>query len=212
MKGKVFHQEFNVTNANSSPDLLSRDACFRMEVLQNCFAVTGKEIHPPQPEPVIKMSQSTESCKKMEEGMHAIDSGSVRKSPLTKQKILDVNADVFEGLQEPYKFRLKEKLCACKTCTQKSSYPSTRQLSSRNIWSCQTRSVRRVGHFHWMGELFCHIQERCFHGQWKFPCSMSSNQEEATNLFRSKRSQWSMGMWALLFVICGWANRKIPWM
>ena len=49
-KGKVFHQEFHVTNANSSPNLLSRDACFRMEVLQTCFTVTGKEL--PQPYPV----------------------------------------------------------------------------------------------------------------------------------------------------------------
>ena len=55
-KGKVFCQEFHVTNANSSPNLFSRDACFRMEVLQTCFTVTGKEIHPPQPEPVIKTS------------------------------------------------------------------------------------------------------------------------------------------------------------
>ena len=36
-KGKVFHQEFHVTNANSSPNLLSRDVCFRMEVLQTWF-------------------------------------------------------------------------------------------------------------------------------------------------------------------------------
>ena len=35
-KGKLFHQEFHDTNANSSPNLLSRDACFRMEVLQTC--------------------------------------------------------------------------------------------------------------------------------------------------------------------------------
>ena len=44
--------------------------------------------------------------------MHSIDPESVRKSPLTKQKILDVYADVFEGLRtfpgEPYKFKLKE--------------------------------------------------------------------------------------------------------
>ena len=32
-KGKVFCQEFHVPNANSSPNLLSRDASFRMEVL-----------------------------------------------------------------------------------------------------------------------------------------------------------------------------------
>ena len=74
-KVKAFHQEFHVTNANSSPNLLSRDACFRMEVLQTCFAVTGKEL--PQPEPVInkttsvskiqETSQSTKLHKKMEE-------------------------------------------------------------------------------------------------------------------------------------------------
>ena len=44
-KGKVFHQEFHVMNANSSPNLLSRDASFEMEVLQTCFTVTRKEIH-----------------------------------------------------------------------------------------------------------------------------------------------------------------------
>ena len=43
-KGKVFHQEFYVTNANSLPNLLSRDAPFRMEVSQTCFTVTGKEL------------------------------------------------------------------------------------------------------------------------------------------------------------------------
>ena len=107
-KGKVFHQEFHVTNANSSPNLLSRDACLRMEVLQICFADKGKEL--PQPEPVF--TQSINPHKKMEESMHSIDQGSVSKSPLTKQKILDVYTDVFKGLGtfpgEPYKFKLKE--------------------------------------------------------------------------------------------------------
>ena len=115
-------KNFTVTNANSSPNLLSRDACFRMEVLQTCFAVTGKEIHLLQPEPVINkttpvskievMSQSTKPHRKMEEVMCSIDPESVRKSPLTKQKILDVYADVFKGLRtfpgEPYKFKLKK--------------------------------------------------------------------------------------------------------
>ena len=45
-KGKAFHQEFHVMNANPLPNLLSRDASFQMEVLQTCFAVTGKEIPP----------------------------------------------------------------------------------------------------------------------------------------------------------------------
>ena len=35
----------------------------------------------------------------------------------------------------------------------------------------------------------CHSQEICFHEQWKFPCSTSSNQVEAMNLFRPKRSE-----------------------
>ena len=43
-KVKVFHQECHVTDANSSPNLLSRDTCFRMEVLHTCFTVTGKEV------------------------------------------------------------------------------------------------------------------------------------------------------------------------
>ena len=90
-KGKVFHQEFYVTDANSSPNLLSRYACFRMEVLQTCFAVTEKEL--PQPEPV----QSIIPHKKMEESMCSIDQGSVSKSPLTKQEILDVYTDVFKN-------------------------------------------------------------------------------------------------------------------
>ena len=45
-KGKVFCQEFHVMNANSSPNLISRDASFQIEVLQTCFTVTGKEILP----------------------------------------------------------------------------------------------------------------------------------------------------------------------
>ena len=135
-KGKVFCQEFYATNANSSPNLLSRDACFRMEVLQTCFMVTGKEIHLPQPVPVIsettlgskieEMSQSTKPHRKMEEVMHSIGPESVRKSPLTKQKILDVYADVFEGLGtfpgEPYKFKLKENYMPARHAPRKVPY------------------------------------------------------------------------------------------
>ena len=76
------------------------------------------------------MSQSTKPHMKMEEVTHSIDPERVRKSPLTKQKILDAYADVFEGLgtfpEKPYMFELKGKLHACKTCSQEGSYPSTR--------------------------------------------------------------------------------------
>ena len=44
--------------------------------------------------------------------MHSINPKSVSKSPLTKEKILEVYANVFKGLGtfpgEPYRFRLKE--------------------------------------------------------------------------------------------------------
>ena len=44
--------------------------------------------------------------------MHSINPKSVSKSPLTKEKILEVYTDVFEGLGtfpgEPYRFRLKK--------------------------------------------------------------------------------------------------------
>ena len=82
-----------------------------MEVLQTCFTVTGKEL--PQ---LSQMKQSKHSIdttvKKSPLTMHSINSKSVCKSPLSKEKILEVYADVFEGLGtfpgEPYRFRLKE--------------------------------------------------------------------------------------------------------
>ena len=62
--------------------------------------------------------------------MHSIDQGSVSKSPLTKQKILDGYADVFEGLGtfpgEPDKFKLKENYMPVRHAPRKVSYPSTR--------------------------------------------------------------------------------------
>ena len=60
---KVFHQEIHVTNANSSPNLLSRGAGFRMEVLQTCFMFTGTEL--PQPEPVIIKTTSVSKIEEM---------------------------------------------------------------------------------------------------------------------------------------------------
>ena len=45
-KEKIFWHEFQVTNANSLPNLLSRDASFQMKVLQTCFAATRRKIPP----------------------------------------------------------------------------------------------------------------------------------------------------------------------
>ena len=48
----------------------------------------------------------------MKESMYSIDQRSVSKALLTKQKILNIYSDVFEGLAafpgEPYKFKLME--------------------------------------------------------------------------------------------------------
>ena len=106
-KGKVFHQEFHVTDVNSLPNLFSRDACFRMRSVTVLFhgyrkrSAKWKKYLLPQ-----------NHIRKMEDVMHFIDLESGRKSALTEQKILDVYADVFEGLEtfpgEPYKFKLKE--------------------------------------------------------------------------------------------------------
>ena len=111
-RGKVICQEFHVTNANSSPNLLSRYASFRMEVLQTCFTVTGKEIPP-------RMKQGNccieSSVNKSSHTMPSTTLTNVSQSPLTKEKILEVYTDVFDGLGtfsgEPYKFRLKKTTC-----------------------------------------------------------------------------------------------------
>ena len=63
-KRKVFHKEFHATNANFSANLLSRDACFRMKVLQTCPAVIGEEIHLP-PEPVLNETTSVSKIEEM---------------------------------------------------------------------------------------------------------------------------------------------------
>ena len=38
-KGKIYRQLFYVTNANSSPNLLSRDGCYTLGVLKPCYSV-----------------------------------------------------------------------------------------------------------------------------------------------------------------------------
>ena len=38
-KGKVYRHLFYVTNANNSPNLLSRDTCYTLEVIKPCYSV-----------------------------------------------------------------------------------------------------------------------------------------------------------------------------
>ena len=49
--------------------------------------------------------------------------------------------------------------------------------------------LERVEHSTEWVNSFVIVEKDVFHGNWKFPCSRSSNQEEAMNFFRSKRSQ-----------------------
>ena len=42
-KGHVYRQLFYVTNANSSPNLLSRDGCYTLGVLKPCYSVEMTE-------------------------------------------------------------------------------------------------------------------------------------------------------------------------
>ena len=95
-----------------------------MEVLQTCFTVTRKEIPPQmkQGNHCIESSMDKSSCampsttltsvSQSTLNMPTITLTSVSQSTLTKEKILDVYTDVFDGLGtfpgEPYKFRLKE--------------------------------------------------------------------------------------------------------
>ena len=41
-KGKIYRQPFYVTTANSSPNLLSRDACYTLGVVRPCYAVEAE--------------------------------------------------------------------------------------------------------------------------------------------------------------------------
>ena len=108
-KGKVFCHKFHVTNANSSPNLLSRDASFQMEVLQTFSTVTGKEIPPWMKQGNCCIESSISKSLLI---LPSTTLTSVSQSPLTKEKILEVFPDIFKGLGtfpgEPYKYRLKE--------------------------------------------------------------------------------------------------------
>ena len=41
-KGKIYRQPFFVTTANTSPNLLSRDACYTLRVVKPCYTVEAE--------------------------------------------------------------------------------------------------------------------------------------------------------------------------
>ena len=95
-----------------------------MEVLQTCFTVTGKEIPPRMKQgncciessvsksSLTMPSTTPRSVSQSTLNIPTITLTSVSQSQLTREKILEVYADVFNGLGtfpgEPYKFGLKE--------------------------------------------------------------------------------------------------------
>ena len=127
-KDQVFKQLFYVTNADNSPNLLSRDACYTLGVLKPCYSVerelsssstasTQPQVTPIHTSEVGKSFPHYKNEGSMEKVTNYSTKCSISKeqlqgTPLTKQKILDVYSDVFTGIWkfpgEPYKFQLKE--------------------------------------------------------------------------------------------------------
>ena len=135
---------------------------------------------------------------------------SVSQSPLTKEKITGGICRHLPWSRNISRWTIqvqtKQKQCACKTCTKECSDTFTRWLPCQDTWSCQARCIRKCRTLYSMGQLIHHSWK----GQQKFSYSESQVQEEVRNLSGSKRSQKSITMWALLFLISRWAHSKIP--
>ena len=64
-KGKVYRQLFYVTNANNSPNLLSRDGCYTLGVIKLCYSVESDSISSKFQEiPEVKPTQPTKHLEK----------------------------------------------------------------------------------------------------------------------------------------------------
>ena len=132
-KDKVYKQVFYITDCDRSPNLLSRNACYTLRVLKPCYTMekqlgiseNSTDSTQPQATPIHASKSDTKVGNSF---FHQKIKGTVRKlsnnsikcsiskeqlqgSPLTKQDILDVYADVFTGIGKfpglPYKFQLK---------------------------------------------------------------------------------------------------------
>ena len=106
-KGKVFHQEcpcklMLILHLIYFPEMLVTEwKSYRLVSRLQEKKCKMEEISP-----------STKTTSENGKVMHSIDPESIMKSSCTKQKILDVNPDVFKGLRtfpgDPYNFKLKE--------------------------------------------------------------------------------------------------------
>ena len=91
--GKVYKQTFHITDANSSPNLLSRKSCFMMEILKPCFHLSSKKTSP-------SLSNSIQSATdgKKEAKLPPLKPESVTGKLFTKEQVLEKYKDVFEGI------------------------------------------------------------------------------------------------------------------
>ena len=152
-KDKVYKQLFYITNCDRSPNLLSRGACYTLEVLKPCYTVeqqldiSGTSTHSTQSKAkpihaskvgnsflhhemkgtVKKLSNNFTKC--------SISKEQLQGSPLTKQNILEIYSDIFTrigkfpGLQ--YKFQLKP------------NAKPARHAPRKVLYTCKMHSMRR---------------------------------------------------------------------
>ena len=132
-KGKIYRQLFYVTNANTSPTLLSRDGCYTLGVLKPCYSVeTSGSSSRFQGKPQVKPTQPTTDLDQPQmygiTSHHLSDGGTgeeklshstqwslykeqLQSVPLKKLDILRVYSDVLTRIGKfpgpPYKFQLK---------------------------------------------------------------------------------------------------------
>ena len=132
-KGHVYRQLFYVTNANSSPNLLSRDCCYTLGVLKPCYSVEttqnsskfqgNTKATPTQPTTHLDNTQmqgdtflhfqneGTSVENVLIPPKRSITKDQLRGVPLMKQDILEVYSDVFTGIGKfpgaHYKFQLR---------------------------------------------------------------------------------------------------------
>ena len=132
-KGHVCRQLFYVTDANSSPNLLSKDGCYTLGVLKPCYSVEMTEnsskfqgntkVTPTQPTTHLdnaKMqgdsflhfqNEGTSVEKHSHSTKWLLTKEQLQGVPLTKPDILDIYSDAITGNRKfpgtPYKFQLK---------------------------------------------------------------------------------------------------------
>ena len=120
-KDKVYKQLFYVTDCDRSPNLLSRDACYILGVLEPYYTVENSSsptVSASNKDDVVAKSFLHQKMNGSEvklsncSNKQSINKSQLQGDPLTKQDILDIYSDVFTGIGKfpgmPYKFQLKQ--------------------------------------------------------------------------------------------------------